>query len=310
MKFHPRRIAAALSVAVLFSTAACGGGDPLDTDATAGDGSDAPSEHIVVGSANFPESQLLAEIYAAALEAQGVQVEKRLNIGSREVYLPALLDGSIDLLPEYTGALLSYLEKGEVEATSPEAVHDALLDALPQGVVALEPAEAEDKDAVVVTQETAEKHDLDSIEDLDGIAPGLIIGGPPENRDRRAGMVGLEDVYGLQFKEFKPLDVAGPLTVKALEDGTIDVAFLFSTQSAIPANDFVVLEDPENLFLAQNVIPVLNEGQASDTVRETLNAVSSALDTPILTDLVAKVELDKQDPARVAQDFLEKQGLA
>lgn len=296
----------AVLAAALTVTAACGG-DPLETSSAS---EKAPAETIVVGSANFPENQLLAEIYAGALEAEGIDVEKKLNIGSREVYLPALLDGSIDLLPEYTGALLSYLKEGEVGVTSPDEVYEALVAELPEGVVALEMAAAEDKDAVVVTREMAEKHDLDSIDDLKGLAPELVIGGPPENRDRRAGMVGLEDVYGLQFQEFKPLDVAGPLTVKALKDGTIDVAFLFSTQSAIPANDFVVLDDPENLFLSQNIVPVMNEQKASEPVQAALGEVSAALDTQTLTDLVAEVELEKKDPAEVAQSFLEEAGIA
>jgi osmoprotectant transport system substrate-binding protein len=297
-------LASTLASALLLT--ACGGGDPLDT--TEGDDA-APADSIVVGSANFPENVLLAEIYAAALESKGVKVGKKLNIGSREVYIPALQDGSIDLLPEYNGALLSYLKKGEIKESSPEAVYAALEGALPQGIVALEQSTAEDKDAVAVTQETAQQHNLKSIADLEPVAGQLVLGGPPEWRDRFTGVPGLKQVYGLQFKEFKPLDVAGPLTVNALKDGTVDAANLFTTQSAIAANNFVVLEDPENLFLAENVVPVLREDKASQTVRDALNAVSAKLTTENLTQMVKWVEIDKDDASTVAKEFLQQHGL-
>jgi len=284
---------------------ACGGdGDPL----TGGDKA-APTDSIVVGSANFPENVLLAEIYAAVLEAKGVKVSKKLNIGSREVYIPALQDGSIDLLPEYNGALLSHLKKGEIDESGSEAVYAAVKNALPTGIVALEQSTAEDKDAVVVSQETAQKHNLKSIADLEPVAGQLVLGGPPEWRDRFTGLPGLKQVYGLTFKQFKPLDVAGPLTVKALKDGTVDAANLFTTQSAIAANSFVVLDDPKNLFLAENVVPVVRESKASQTVRDALNAVSAKLTTQNLTEMVKRVEIDKDDATTVAKDFLQQNGL-
>jgi osmoprotectant transport system substrate-binding protein len=285
--------------AALLLTACGGGGSPLETD-----GGEAPAETVVVGSANFPENVLLAEIYAAALEAKGVKVSKKLNIGSRETYIPALRDGSIDLLPEYNGALLSFLAEGQVEETDSEAVYAALGEALPDGIIALEQSTAEDKDAVVVTQETAQRHNLKSLEDLEPVAGQLVLGGPPEWRDRFTGVPGLKEVYGLEFKQFRPLDVAGPITVAALKDGTVDAANLFTTQSAIAANNFVVLEDPKNFFLAENVVPVIRESKASDTVRDTLNAVSAKLTTDNLTDMVKQVEIDKADPATVAKEFL------
>lgn len=302
-------ITTAAAVAVL-ALSACGGGDPLTADdppedANGGNGGGS----ITVGSANFPENVLLAEIYAGALRGAGLEVETQLNIGSRETYIPALQDGSIDLIPEYTGNLLSYLADGETEATDSEAVYDALTEALPEGLVVLEQSEAQDKDAVVVTRDTAEEYDLTSIADLEPVAGELVLGGPPEWRDRFSGVPGLQEVYGLEFAEFRPLDVAGPLTVAALQDGTVDAANLFTTQSAIAANDFVVLEDPEELFLAQNVVPLGQDSALTDEGRDALNAVSAALDTQLLTDLVARVEVDQEDPSAVAEDFLSENGL-
>jgi osmoprotectant transport system substrate-binding protein len=307
MKLRFTHLASTLAAVLMLS--ACGGGEgPLDT--TTGDKA-APADSIVVGSANFPENVLLAEIYAAALQAKSVKVSKKLNIGSREVYLPALQDGSIDLLPEYNGALLSYLKKGETtKETDSEAVYTAVKAVLPQGIVALEQSTAEDKDAVVVTQATAGKHNLKSIEDLKPVAGQLVLGGPPEWRDRFTGVPGLKQLYGLTFKQFKPLDVAGPLTVKALKDGTVDAANLFTTQSAIAANNFVVLDDPKNLFLAENVVPVVRESKASQTVKDALNAVSGKLTTDNLTEMVKRVEIDKDDAATVAKDFLQQNGLS
>jgi osmoprotectant transport system substrate-binding protein len=294
---------ASVAAAILL-VAACGN-DPVST---AG-GNKAPADKVVVGSANFPESVLLAEIYAGALTAKGVQVEKKLNIGSRETYIPALQDGSIDLLPEYTGNLLLHFDKS-AKASSPDEVYSVLQTKLPAGLIVLDKSSAEDKDAVVVTAETATKYGLKTIADLKPVAGQLVLGGPPEWRDRYTGVPGLKQVYGLTFKEFKPLDVAGELTVKALKDGTVDAANLFTTQSAIPANNFVALEDPKSFFLAQNVTPLISEKKATDTVKQALNAVSAKLTTDNLKDLVKKVEVDKADAATVAKEFLSQNGLS
>lgn len=233
---------------------------------------------IIVGSADFPESQLLATLYAKALKAKGLAVETKLNIGSREVYMPALLDGSIDLLPEYSGAALSYLNKGAT-AHTPQEVATALKAALPKGVSMLTPSAAQDSDGVAVTRATAEKYKLKTIADLAPVAPELVLGGPPEWKTRQDGVIGLKDVYGLNFKSFKSLDVGGPLTVSALTNGQVQAANLFSTDPAIAANDFIVLEDTKSLFPAQNIVPVIATPKISDAVTQTLDAVSAALTT-------------------------------
>jgi osmoprotectant transport system substrate-binding protein len=302
-----RGVLAALAAAALTLTA-CGDSDDALTTGPAG-GETSAAGTITVGSANFPENVLLAEMYAGVLEAAGVSVEKRLNIGAREVYIPALQDGSIDLVPEYNGALLTYFAEGDVEATDSESVYAALQEALPEGLSLLLQSPAEDKDTLTVTQATADRLQLRTIADLQGKSQDLVIGGGPEFRTRRQGLVGLEEVYGLTFKEFRPLDVGGPLTVGALEEGEVDVANLFSTDSSITTKGFVTLEDPENLFLAENVVPVIDSDKLTPQVSEALDGLSSALTTEKLTTELAKVQVDKRAPEQVAQEFLRAEGL-
>ena len=291
-----RTVAAALAATAL-AVAGCG----ADEDPLAGGGSDDGS--ITVGSANFPEAVLLGEIYAQALEAQDVEVQRNLNIGAREIYIRAIEDGSISLLPEYTGNLLLYYDKSSRE-TDPEQVYEDLEQALPEELTVLEMSEAVDQDELVVTQETAEKYDLETIADLEPVADQLVVGGSAEFRTRQAGLPGLEDVYGLEFAEFETLDVAGPLTVEALTSGAVDVARLFSTQSVIETEDFVVLDDPKNVSIPQNVLPLIRSDALTDEIGTTLDSVSAALTTEVLADMVARLEVDKDSPEQVAEDFL------
>jgi osmoprotectant transport system substrate-binding protein len=292
-----------LSVVVALLTGACGGDDPTETDT----GGAAPADTIVVGSANFPENVLLANIYAEALRSEGSKVETKLNIGSRETYIPGLEDGSIDLIPEYSGVLLQYYDE-EATETSSDEVYAALQDALPPDLTVLEKSSAEDKDAVVVTQETASEYDLQSIADLEPVAGDMTFGGPPEFKTRPDGIPGLKEHYGVVFGSYKSLDVGGPLTVAALKNGQVDAADLFTTDPSIPDNNFIVLDDPENNFAAQNVLPLINEDKATDTVTSTLNAISAELDTQTLTELLEKVYA-KEDPKAVAQEWLASVGL-
>lgn len=292
-----------VTLALAVVTAGCGGGDPTN----AGSGNPAPSDTIVVGSANFPENELLADIYAEALKAKGVTVDTKLNIGSRETYIPGLLDGSIDLIPEYSGVLLQYFDKNATAVASDD-VFTALQSAVPDKLTVLDKSTAEDKDAVVVTQDTADKYSLQSIADLKPVAGDLTFGGPPEFKTRPDGIPGLQKHYGLTFGSYKTLDTGGPLTVAGLKNGQVDAADLFTTDPSIPENNFVVLDDPENNFAAQNVLPLINQDKASDTVTSTLNAVSAKLDTQTLTDLLKKVYA-KQDPTTVAKDWLSSAGL-
>ncbi|GEL19811.1 ABC transporter substrate-binding protein [Pseudonocardia asaccharolytica] len=297
---------ALLAAGALALTACGGGGNPLE----GGAGTTPSAEKIIVGSANFTESQILAEIYAQALQAKGVQVEMRPSIGSRETYFPGLQDGSIDLIPEYTGVLLQYLHK-EASETQPDEVYTALQAALPQNLIVLDKSSAEDKDAVVVTRDTATRLNATSIADLAPHCGELVFGGPPEFQNRPDGIPGLVKTYDCTFKEYRSLDAGGPLTVAALRNGDVQAADLFTTDASIPANDFVVLDDPKNNFAAQNVVPLINKAKASDTVKQVLNAISAKLTTEELSKLNAEAASDaKPSPATVAKNWLTANGLA
>ncbi|WP_114907697.1 ABC transporter substrate-binding protein [Ornithinimicrobium murale] len=299
------RTTALVALAAALTLSACGGGgDPLaeDEGSQEGDSTGDGGQSLVIGSANFPENVLLAEIYAAALGDAGVEVSTNLNIGNREAYMAGLEDGSIDLIPEYTGNLTLYLNEA-AEATESDAVYAELQEALPDNLTVLEMAEAEDKDSVVVTAETAEEFDLASIADLAPHAPNMVLGGPPEWRDRFTGVPGLQEVYGLEFSEFKPLDAGSTLTVQALLNGQIDAGNIFSTDPAIVENDFVALEDPESLFAAQNVVPLIATDAVTPEVEEALNTVSAGLTTENLTEMMVQVQ--DSDPADVAREFVD-----
>jgi osmoprotectant transport system substrate-binding protein len=298
---------AVTAVVALVGVAACGSGssNPL---ASGGSATKADAGTIVVGSANFPENVLLAEIYAGALSAKGVKIEKKLNIGSRETYIPALKEGSIDLIPEYTGVLSQYFNKN-AKATDADGVYAELKASLPPTLTVLDKSAAEDKDSVVVTKATAVKDHLKTIADLQPIAKNLTLGGPPEWKTRATGVPGLKKLYNLEFKTFLPLDPGGPLSVQALKNGQVDAVNLFTTDPSIAANGFVILDDPKSLFAAQNVVPLITKSKVNDTISAALNAISAKLDTATLGALVKEVVVDKKDAAVVAKEFLTKDGL-
>ncbi|RIJ77449.1 ABC transporter substrate-binding protein [Nakamurella silvestris] len=281
---------------------------PVETSGSGSSGSAAPADpaSITVGSADFPESIYLANVYAAALTKAGIPSTVKASIGSREVYMPALLDGSIDLLPEYNGSVLRYFAKDSKEVSTAD-VDAALPAALPAGYQVLKSSKAEDKDSVTVTKETADKYNLKTIEDLVPVAKDLIFGGAPELQTRVDGVPGLEKTYGLVFQSYKPLDSGGTLTINALKSGEIDAADIYTTTPAIYDNGFVVLEDTKNNFAAQNIIPLINSGKASTKVVETLDAVSAALTTENLTEELKKV-YNGDDPATVAKAWVDTLG--
>ena len=311
----------AVTLTAALGLAACGGGgDPLDGDSDADnvDGTDdgawpgEPGEigdgeggTVVIGSANFPENELLAEIYAAALSDAGVEVDTRLNIGSRETYMSGLEDGSIDLIPEYLGGIGTWLNP-EITATSTDDVRADVEENLPEGLSLLAHSDAENKDALVVTAETADEHGLNTIGDLADVAGEMSLGGPPEFESRPNGVAGLERVYDVVFGSFRSLQAGGNLSVQSLASGQVDAANIFTTDPAIEENGFVVLEDPESLFAAQNVVPLISTEVVNDTVEEALDAVSGALDTENLTAMMVQVLSDGQAPADVARQFVDE----
>lgn len=293
--------AAGSAVASGSASASAAGSAPAS--AATGGGSDS----VVIGSANFGESVLIADIYGAALTAKGVKVTQKPKIGSREVYIPAIKDGSIDLIPEYSGTLLTYLDKNAT-AISTDDVYKALPAALGADLKVLNQSQAQDKDSITVSQETADKYKLKTIADLKANAGDLVFGGPAEFKTRSDGVPGLKAKYGVSFGTFKTLDAGGPLTVAALKNGQVDAADLFTTDPSIEANKFVVLEDPQDLFNAQNVLPLINAKKATPAVTGALNAVSAKLTTEILLDLNSKVAAGT-DPAAVAEAWLKSQNL-
>ncbi|MCQ1999378.1 ABC transporter substrate-binding protein [Arthrobacter zhaoxinii] len=314
---HPRPTARRKALAVLaggmaLALAGCsGGGDPLENEATPEASGSSTEQTLVVGSADFPESSTIAEIYAGALNAAGIETETRLGIGSREVYIPALEDGSIDLIPEYTGALLVHADP-ETDLVDAGEIVDSLSEKLPENLVVLEPSEAEDKDAMVVTAATAEKYQLESIEDLAKVCGELTLGAPAEFAERTQGLAGLKEKYGCEFKEFTPIgDSGGPLTVDALLNDDVQVADIYTTTPAIEENGLVVLEDPKQNWPAQQVIPLIADDRVNDEARKVLDEVSAQLTTEDLIALNQAVSGDqKLDPAEAAQDWLEEKGLA
>lgn len=266
---------------------------------------------VVVGSANFTESQLIGEIYAQTLSAKGVDVEQQPNIGNREAYMTAIQtdNPSINVLPEYVGYLLEYYNK-KIPDTSVSAVTKQLGSDLPKQLDTLKVSEATDEDAIVVTQQTARKYHLQSIADLKPVAGRMVAGGSPEFQHRRAGLAGMHDVYGVDFNDYKTLDAAGPLSEKALQSNDIQVSDFFTTQSAIAKNNWVVLDDPRNIILPGNIVPVIRDDvPEKKKVETTLNAVSEKLTTEQLAEMVKAVDEDKQPIDDVAEKFVHQEGL-
>ena len=306
-----RFLAAGLLLAAVVPLAACGGGgDPLapaSSPAAGGTGgSTGAAGSVKVGSADFPESALLGEIYAQALEAKGMTATRQFNIGSRETYLKAISGGEVDVLAEYTGSLLNFYDKN-AKVTQPDEVYSALQKVVPQGLTVLDKSAAEDKNSLAVTKDTASQWSLKAIPDLAAHQADLTIGAPPEFKTRQQGLVGLKSVYNITPKEFRPLQ--SQATVEALKNGQVKAANIFSTDPSIAANGFVVLEDPKSLFGSDNVVPLVRSDKA-DSLKSVLNAVSAKLDTKSLADMVKQVVVDKKDASEVAKAWLASAGVS
>lgn len=302
MRIFRNRAIGAVLLAVALVAAACSSGDDSGTI----DGST-----IVIGSANFGESQLVAEMYAQILEDRGFTVERKFNTGSREIYAAALESGEINLVPEYVGSALSFLG-GTPTADVEQTTSDLRTAWEANGVTVLDPAPAQDKNGFVVTADTASELGLSTVSDLAKGNGELVLGGPPECPEREFCLIGLETVYGLSFAEFKPLDVGGALTVTALKGGEIDVGLLFTTDGVITAEGFVLLDDDQGLQPAENLIPAVLETIAEEfgsDMADPLNELSAALTTEDLTLMNQKVGYDGEDLVAVATAWLEENGL-
>ena len=298
---------AAASVPAL---SACASGiTSLDSQGSASGGGGSSKGGVTIGTANFTENQVLGYLYAAVLQQAGVKVKVRPNLGTREIVIPALKSGDIDLLPEYQGALLNYLAPKDSSA-EPGTMQNALTLAMPSGLQVLPYGQAADSDCFVVTRETARKYGLTTLADLAKQNGKLVIGAAPEVKKRRVGAIGLKDVYGVEFKEFKSLDSDGPLVKGALKKGDVDVANLFTTDTDIAANDWVVLSDPKNLIPSQHIVPLIADRKADDRVRKALARLGNVLTTAQLTQLNSQVDNDKKDPEDVANAYAKQHGLA
>ena len=283
------------------SSSASSGSNPL--------GGGTSSGSVVIGSANFPENEVLAEVYALALQKAGVKVSTKLNIGAREVYYPQVEKGAVTIIPEYNGTLLTVEVDKTSTAKTTADVDAALAAKLPSTLTVLNPAPAQDSDSITVTQATAAKYGLKSIADLKSVASQLVLGGPPEFKTRTDGVIGLKSVYGLTFKNFDPLDESGPITLAALTSGKVQAADVFTTTPQIIPDKLVSLTDPKNLFAAQNVIPLVYKPALTPTISSTLNAVSAKLTTSALLALDVKVITDKENYTTAAQEWLQSVGL-
>jgi osmoprotectant transport system substrate-binding protein len=263
---------------------------------------------VVVASFDFPESAIVGELYAQALEGAGVPVRRELLLGPRELVAPALEQGLVDVVPEYLGTALSYLGGEQPDPATEEATQARLAEAFaPLGVRLLEPARAEDQNSLVVTRGTAIVYELETTSDLVDVAPALVLGGPPECPDRAFCLQGLEEVYGLRFDRFVPLDSGGPLTLAALRDENVDVGVLFSTDPNLVGQEFVELADDRNLQPAENVVPAVRAAvleRWGDELREPLDAVSAALTTEALRRLNRDVVLGGDTPRQAARTWL------
>ena len=269
---------------------------------------------VTIGSFDFPESRLLAEIYAQALEADGVEVHRAFDLGPREFVMPALAGGLIEIVPEYAGTALHFLDTdGEGSASSdPEAAHSGLARlGEPLHLVPLAAAPAQNTNVFVVSRDTADRHDLRTLSDLATVDDDLVFGGPPECGTRPLCMVGLKRTYGVDFGEVLSLDTGGPLTGQALRTGGIDVGLLFSTDPSLADGELVALDDDKALQPAENITPLVRSEVLEhwgSKIRTRLDAVSAQLTTVGLRALNARLAED-EPVDEVAADWLRDKGL-
>ncbi|WP_017793346.1 ABC transporter substrate-binding protein [Leucobacter salsicius] len=297
----------AVTAALALTLAGCSGSDPLATASDSGSG-DATAP-LVIGSQDYYSNEIIAELYAQALEAGGYEVDRQLRIGQREVYLPELEAGTIDLMPEYTGNLLQFWQP-DTEASTSEDVYAALKEATPEGLRALEQSPATDQDSYVVTAPFAQEWQLESIGDLANVTGPITLGANSEAESRPYGPAGLASVYGVAGVKFTPIeDSGGPLTLKALQDDDIQLANIYSADPSLSSGDVVTLADPKGIFLASHVVPIVSD-RVDEGAAEIINAVSAALQPADLVELNARSVNDELPAKQIAADWLGAQGLA
>lgn len=300
---------------VALGAAACGSSDPFaEGDGSGGQGgaSDGGSDgggaaSLAVGSQAYYSNEILAELFAQVLEAEGHTVDRQFQIGQREVYMPELEAGKLDVMPEYLGNLLQHYDS-EAESASPEEIHSALGEALPDGLRVLSFAEATDQDSYTTTADFASTHSLKTIGDLAGVDEKLKVAANSEFEVRPYGPEGVKSVYGVDLSVVPVEDSGGPLTVKALTDGDVQLADIYTADPAIVENDLVVLEDPESLILPQNVVPVVSE-KVDEAAATAIDGVLAQLSANDLVELNRQSVVDQTSSAEIAKGWLTEKGL-
>lgn len=321
----------AVLVALAMLAVACNGDDPLadgddplaggdptaDTDDD--DGADAVAGELRIGHFDFPESAILAEVYAGALESIGVEIADITPLAQREVTFPALENGDVDVLPEYNGNTLEFLIGGADDADElsealqsfdTDTITDALRDALAdRGLLVLEASEAENRDAMVVTGETAEEFGLTTVSDLADVDDQFVVAGAIEFSERSTGLVGLEEEYGLSFADFLATDACGPQTFDALESGEAQVARLCSTDAPIVENGWVILEEDIDFTYPNNITPIVREAAVDEETIARIDEVSALLTTEVLQEFNSRFNTEGAEASTIAADFLAENGL-
>lgn len=298
-------IGAIIAMAVL--AAACGGSSSKSS------ASKTPTKgQITVASTNFPENVILANVYGKALQGVGYQVVFRTNLGTRQVIQPALINGQIDSYPGYAASELEFANNNAGQASPDvEATVQHLRDLYaPKGITVLNAAPAIDTNAFAVTKETAQKFNLKTISDLKAVSKQLVIAVPPECGTNKYCGVGLQNVYGIplsSFKDVKAIEV-GPVANAALQRGDVQVAEVLSTDGALQANGFVVLQDDKHLQNADNVVPLIRTAKVNNEIRDLWNSVSAKLTTDELVGMNKRLQIDRVDPDVIATDWLKKEG--
>lgn len=294
-------LAGGAALAAVLVLGGCASSNPLDTPS---EGSSSGGDTIVIGSQAYYSNEIIAEIYAQALEGAGFDVDRQFSIGQRDAYMPDVESGAIDLFPEYTGNLLEYLDK-DATATSPDDVYAALKDALPDGLTALDYAEASDQDTYTVLKSFAEENGLTSIGDLSKVTTPVTIGAAPEFEQRPYGPAKAKEVYGVDLG----FSATGPTTLESLLAGEIQVADIYSADPAFQTEDIVALEDPENIILASNVVPIASSDVA-DEISDVINAVSKKLTAEELVALNVQSTVDQKSAEDIAKKWLSDNDLS
>lgn len=277
---------------------------------------------VKVGAANFPESEIIAQIYVQALVQQGIDAELVPGIGARDAYLAALENGEIDVVPEYVGNAAQFYDDAAIQPgfTTDQAAK-ALDEVLPEGLEAEQPAPAESKDSYRILPDVADRFGVRTLDDLQKLVQGnngeLHIGGTPELSTRPYGPKGLADVYDVSEDAMRVVPISdggGPLTVQALLQGSVDVADIYTTTPVLDSEgrevDVVTLEDPQRLVAPQNVVPLLRSETAGEKVRAVLNALQKKLTTEDLREMnLRNSGPEKFSTKQVAEDWLAKHGV-